>query len=190
MDANARTRCPWAKHSLAIAYHDEEWGVPVHDDRRHFEFLVLDGAQAGLSWLTILKRREAYRSAFAGFDPQRVAAFSEADVQGLMRDAGIIRNLRKIEGAVRNARAFLRVQEEFGSFDAFVWRFTDGRTIRNRWTDPRDVPTTSEEARAMSRELAARGFCFVGPTICYASMQAAGMVNDHLATCFRHAHCG
>ncbi|MFN3682321.1 MAG: DNA-3-methyladenine glycosylase I [Fimbriimonadaceae bacterium] len=190
MDADTRARCTWAKHPLEIAYHDEEWGVPVHDDRRHFEFLVLDGAQAGLSWLTILKRREGYRRAFAGFDPVRVAGFTEADLQRLMRDEGIIRNRRKIEGAVRNARAFLRVQEQFGSFDAFVWRFTDGRTIRNRWADPRDVPTTSPEARSMSRELSARGFCFVGPTICYAYMQAAGMVNDHLTTCFRHAECG
>ncbi len=162
----------------------------MHDDRRHFEFLVLDGAQAGLSWLTILKRRDGYRRAFAGFDPASVAAFTEKDVERLLQDPAIIRNRRKIEGAIRNARAFLRVQEEFGSFDAFVWRFTAGRTIRNLWTEQHQVPATSPEAQAMSRELVSRGFCFVGPTICYAYMQAAGMVNDHLVACFRHAECG
>jgi DNA-3-methyladenine glycosylase I len=168
-------------------YHDEEWGVPVHEERKHFEFLVLDGAQAGLSWETILRKREAYRRAFRGFDPETVARFDDHDVERLLRDPGIVRNRLKIRGAIENARAFLRIQEEFGSFDAFIWRFTDGRTMVNRWRVQQEVPATSPESDAMSRELARRGFRFVGPTICYAYMQAAGMVNDHLVSCFRYA---
>ncbi|MCX7799771.1 MAG: DNA-3-methyladenine glycosylase I [Fimbriimonadales bacterium] len=190
MDPQSPLRCPWARHPLEIEYHDREWGVPVHDDRRHFEFLVLDGAQAGLSWLAILKRREASRRAFAGFDPEAVARFGETEVLALLRDEGIVRNRRKIEGAIRNARAFLRAQEAYGSFDAFVWRFTQGRTLRNAWREPAEVPATSPESEAMSRELRRLGFCFVGPTICYAYMQAAGMVDDHLVGCFRHGRCG
>jgi DNA-3-methyladenine glycosylase I len=180
-------RCGWARSEPMARYHDEEWGVPVHEERKHFEFLVLDGAQAGLSWETILRKRDAYRRAFSGFDPEAVARFDEHDVERLLHDPGIVRNRLKILGAIANARAFLQVQEEFGSFDAFVWRFTDGRTIHNRWCKLPDVPATSLESQAMSRELARRGFRFVGPTICYAYMQAAGMVNDHLVGCFRHA---
>ena len=178
-------RCAWARHELEIAYHDEEWGVPVHDDRTHFELLVLDGAQAGLSWLTILKKREAYRRAFAGFAPQAVARFDDARMEELLADPGIVRNRLKVRSAVANARHFLEVQEEFGSFDAYVWRFTDGRTIVNAWASMAEVPAASPEAEAMSKDLKRRGFSFVGPTICYAYMQAAGLVNDHTTDCFR-----
>lgn len=180
-------RCSWAKHPLEVAYHDAEWGVPVHDDRVHFEYLVLDGAQAGLSWLTILKRRMGYRAAFAEFDPSRVALFGAEDVERLMNDPGIIRNRRKIEGAIQNAQAFLKVQQEFGAFDAYVWRFVDGETVNNVWVEAAQIPVTSDQAKAMSKDLVSRGFSFVGPTICYAYMQAAGMVNDHLVRCFRHS---
>jgi DNA-3-methyladenine glycosylase I len=169
-----------------LAYHDTEWGVPVHDDLKHFEFLVLDGAQAGLSWSTILKKREGYRRAFAGFDPARVARFDARRIARLLEDPSIVRNRLKIEGAVASARAFLRVQAELGSFDAYVWGFTGGRTLVRKWTALREIPSESDESRAMSRDLVRRGFRFVGPTICYAYMQAAGMVNDHLVTCFRH----
>ena len=181
------TRCAWgASHPLYVPYHDTEWGVPVHDDRRIFEHLVLEGAQAGLSWLTILKRREAYRRAFEGFDPQRVARYGDEQVARLLADAGIIRNRLKIRSAISNARAFLAVQEEFGSFDRYVWRFVDGRPRQNTWRTLNEVPATTPESDAMSKDLRSRGFKFVGSTICYAHMQATGMVNDHLVDCFRH----
>lgn len=183
----ARTRCPWAgSDPLYVAYHDEEWGVPLHDDRRLFEMLVLEGAQAGLSWLTILRRREAYRRAFGGFDPQAVARYGPTDRERLLADAGIVRNRLKIDSAIANARAFLAVQEAFGSFDAYIWRFVDGRPTGNAWTTPEEVPAQTAVSGAMSRDLRQRGFTFVGPTICYAHMQATGMVNDHLVGCFRH----
>jgi len=180
-------RCDWASGGdpLMEAYHDREWGVPVHDDRTIFEFLVLEGAQAGLSWRTILNRREGYRAAFDGFDPQEVARYDARRIDALLRDPGIVRNRRKVESAVANARAFLRVQEEFGSFDAYVWRFVGGEPIVNRWTGQSQIPATSPESEAMSRDLKQRGFSFVGPTICYAHMQATGMVVDHLVGCFR-----
>ncbi len=184
-------RCAWAgEDPLYIAYHDEEWGVPVHDDRRLFEFLVLEGAQAGLSWITILRKREAYRKAFARFDPRRVARFGEADVARLLADAGIVRNRLKIAAALQNARAFLEVQREMGSFGALMWSFVGGKPIQNRWRRIGEVPAKTPEAEAMSKELRRRGFSFVGPTICYAHMQAVGMVNDHLVSCFRHAELG
>jgi len=182
-----RTRCDWARTPLAIAYHDREWGVPVHDDRTHFEFLILEGAQAGLSWETILRKRDAYRAAFAGFDPARVARFTPARVERLLRDPGIVRNRLKVESAVSNARAFLAVQEEFGSFDEYVWRLVGGRPRRNAWRALGDIPARTPESDALSRDLRRRGFRFVGSTICYAFMQAVGLVNDHLVTCFRHA---
>jgi DNA-3-methyladenine glycosylase I len=169
-----------------IEYHDTEWGVPLHDDRRHFEFLVLDAAQAGLSWRTVLLKREHYRKAFDGFDPAKVARFSEKRVAKLLQDPGIIRNRLKIQSAVTNAKGFLTVQEEFGSFDQFIWGFVEGRPRVNQFTKVAEVPARSAESDAMSKELKRRGFAFVGSTICYAYMQAAGMVNDHLVTCFRH----
>ena len=182
-----RQRCPWsADDPLMIAYHDEEWGRPVHDDRRHFEFLVLESAQAGLSWRTILHKREGYRRAFADFDPVRVASFSEADVARLLADASIVRNRRKIASAIANARAFLAVQEELGSFDALLWPFVGGRPRRNRWTSLEQLPAATPESEALSRELRRRGFSFVGPTVVYAHMQACGLVNDHLVNCFRY----
>ena len=168
-----------------IRYHDEEWGVPLHDERRLFEFLILESAQAGLSWATILRKRAAYRRAFDGFEPARVARFSARRVQTLLGDAGIVRNRAKIEAAVRNARAFLAVQREHGSVDAWLWRFVAGSPRQNAWTSLRQVPAETDTARALSRELKARGFRFVGPTICYAFMQATGMVNDHTTDCFR-----
>jgi DNA-3-methyladenine glycosylase I len=170
---------------LYVAYHDEEWGVPVHEDRLLFEFLVLEGAQAGLSWSTILRKRAAYRAAFSGFDPQQVAGYGTEDVARLLADAGIVRNRLKIESAIANARAFLEVQREFGSFDAYVWRFVNGETIHNAWRTVREIPAKTREAEQMSKDLKARGFRFVGPTICYAHMQATGMVNDHTIDCFR-----
>ena len=179
-------RCPWARTDLSIAYHDAEWGVPVHDDRVLFEFLVLEGAQAGLSWETILKKRARYREVFAGFDPARVARFTPARVERLLADPGIVRNRLKVESAVTNARAFLRVQKEFGSFDAYAWRFVGGAPIDGRRRSPRDVPASTPESDALSKDLRARGFRFVGSTICYAFMQAVGLVNDHLVTCPRH----
>ena len=186
-----RVRCGWAGDDpLYIAYHDREWGVPVHDDRSLFEFLVLEGAQAGLSWITILRKRPAYRAAFAGFDPAAVARFDARRVRALLRDAGIVRNRAKIAAAVGNARAFLEVQKEFGSFDAYIWRFVDGRPRRNAWKTLRQIPPSTRESEAMSRDLKARGFRFVGPTICYAHMQATGMVNDHLVGCFRYREVG
>lgn len=180
-------RCPWAGSSeLYRRYHDEEWGVPVHDDRRHFEFLVLEGAQAGLSWETILRKREGYRRAFAGFDPGEVAAFGEADVARLLADPGIVRNRLKVASAIDNARAFLEVQRQHGSFDAFVWPFVGGAPIRSAWASLREVPVFTPEATALSKELKRRGFRFVGPTVVYAYMQACGLVDDHLMSCFRH----
>ncbi len=188
MKADAAKRCGWCgTDPLYVAYHDTEWGVPVHDDRKLFEFLILEGAQAGLSWITILRKREAYRRAFAGFDPQRVARFGPRQAARLLADPGIVRNRLKIGAAIENARRFLAVQEEFGSFDAYVWRFVDGRPIVNRWKALRQVPASTAQSDALSKDLKARGFKFVGSTICYAHMQATGMVNDHLAGCFRHA---
>ena len=180
-------RCPWVdlKKPDYVAYHDLEWGVPVRDDRAMFEFLTLEGAQAGLSWYTILRRRDGYRQAFAGFDPEKVARFDEARITALLQDPGIIRNRLKVEAAVTNARAFLRVQEEFGSFCAYIWRFVDGRPKVNELRTLADYPTTSPEAEALSRDLKRRGFRFVGPTVCYAHMQATGLVNDHSVDCFR-----
>ena len=168
-----------------IRYHDDEWGVPVHDERRLFEFLILEGAQAGLSWATILRKRAAYRRAFDGFEPARVARFTARRIQKLLGDEGIVRNRAKIEAAVTNARAFLAVQREHGSVDVWIWRFVAGSPHQNAWTSPRRVPAETDAARALSRELKARGFKFVGPTICYAFMQATGMVNDHTTDCFR-----
>lgn len=186
--AKSLQRCPWSEgvSPAYLEYHDSEWGVPVRDDRRQFEFLVLEGAQAGLSWATILHRREGYRRAFAGFDPARVARFTAARRARLLLDPGIIRNRLKIEAAVGNARAFLAVQEEFGSFSDYIWRFVDGRPVQNRWRHPREVPATSAVSDALSRDLKARGFRFVGSTIMYAHLQATGLVNDHLVGCFRH----
>lgn len=184
---NAETvRCAWAQgHSLLREYHDEEWGVPVHDDRELFEKLVLDGAQAGLSWLTILKRRDGYRRAFEGFDPERIARYGPADVDRLLSDRGIVRNRKKIESAVANARAYLALREELGSFSDYLWSFVDGRPIVNRFTSVQEVPAETEISRRLSRDLRRRGFSFVGPTIVYAFMQAVGMVNDHVLDCFR-----
>jgi len=183
-------RCDWAKNELAVRYHDEEWGRPVHDDVVLFEFLVLEGAQAGLSWDTILKKRERYREVFAGFDPARVARFSAAKVEKLLQDPGIVRNRLKVESAVSNAKVFLEVQREFGSFDAYVWGFVDPSGERrprvNAWKTGRDVPATTAESDAMSKALKKRGFRFVGSTICYAFMQAVGMVNDHTVGCDLH----
>jgi DNA-3-methyladenine glycosylase I len=168
------------------AYHDTEWGVPVHDDRRHFEFLILEGAQAGLSWRTVLQRREGYRRAFAGFDPQKVARFTPARVERLLADRGIIRNRAKVASAIANARAFLQVQEEFGSFDAFIWSFVGGTTRVNARRSLKEIPAQTRESGALSKELVRRGFRFVGPTIVYSHMQACGLVNDHLVSCSRH----
>lgn len=183
-------RCSWAKTPLGIAYHDAEWGIPVHDDRRLFEFLVLEGAQAGLSWETILRKRPAYRAAFARFDPKVVARFTAARRARLLGDPGIVRNRLKIESAVTNARAFLDVQKEFGSFDAYIWQFVGKLPIQNAWRAMSDVPARTAESDAMSKDLIKRGFKFVGSTICYAHMQATGMVNDHVVSCFRHGEVG
>jgi DNA-3-methyladenine glycosylase I len=179
-------RCSWPSSELDIAYHDTEWGVPVHDDRVLFEFLLLEGAQAGLSWSTILRKRENYRRTFADFDPAKVARFSSAKVARLLGDAGIVRNRLKIESAVSNARAFLAIQENFQSFDAYAWRFVDGEPRRNARRSSRQIPARTPESDALSKDLLQRGFRFVGSTICYAFMQAVGLVNDHLVTCFRY----
>jgi DNA-3-methyladenine glycosylase I len=182
-------RCSWASldsDSLYRRYHDREWGVPVHAEKRWFEFLILEGAQAGLSWATILHKRENYRKAFAGFDPKRVARFSARDVKRLLKDAGIVRNRLKINAAITNARAFLAVQKEFGSFDAYIWRFVGGKPIQNRRRRLKQLPARTAISDVMSKELKKRGFKFVGSTICYAFMQATGLVNDHLVDCFRH----
>lgn len=182
-----RHRCGWARDPLDVQHHDEEWGVPEHDDHRLFEFLILEGAQAGLSWLTILRKRDAYRKAFAGFDPEKVARFSDSDVRRLLRDDGIVRNRAKIEATLANARAFLAVQREHGSFATYVWRFVGGTPVQNAWTSLGQVPSETHVSRALSRDLVKRSFRFVGPTICYAFMQSVGMVNDHVVDCFRWA---
>lgn len=183
------TRCGWVNPNdpMMVEYHDQEWGVPVHEDRRHFEFLVLEGAQAGLSWATILKRREGYRRAFSDFDPEKVARYSKEHVAKLLLDQSIIRNRQKIESTVRNARAFLAICEEFGSFDTYCWSFVNGRPIINHRKSTKDIPATSAESDSFSKDLKKRGFGFVGSTIIYAHMQAVGMVNDHLDTCFRYS---
>jgi DNA-3-methyladenine glycosylase I len=182
-----KKRCAWSTTDPQyIAYHDKEWGVPVHEDRTLFEFLVLEGAQAGLSWSTILRKRDAYRRAFDSFDPRKVARYDKRKLAALLADAGIVRNRAKIESAIKNAKAFLEVQEEFGSFDAYQWRFVDGRPIQNRRRSIRDIPSRTDQSDAMSRDLKSRGFSFVGSTIVYAHMQAVGMVNDHVVDCFRH----
>ncbi len=181
-----RVRCAWARNELAIRYHDEEWGVPVYDDRRLFEFLVLEGAQAGLSWDTILKKRENYRSAFDEFDAARIARYQQRKIARLLADPGIVRNRLKITSTVQNARAFLKVQEEIGSFDRYIWQFVDGRPRVNAWKSLRQVPARTTQSDTMSKDLQKRGFNFVGSTICYAFMQAVGMVNDHLVDCFRY----
>jgi len=181
------TRCGWCEvDSLYRQYHDEEWGVPVHDDRKLFEFLILEGAQAGLSWITILRKRENYRKAFDRFDAEKVARYTAKDVARLLKDEGIVRNRLKIESAVRNARAFLKVQEDFGSFDAYNWRFVDGKPLVNRWKSLKEIPARTPVSDAFSKDLKQRGFNFVGSTIIYAHMQAVGMVNDHIKECFRH----
>lgn len=179
------TRCEWARHDLAIAYHDEEWGVPVHDDRILFEFLILEGVQAGLSWDTILRKRDNYRRAFDNFDAAKIARYTDAKTARLLADEGIVRNRAKIAAAVGNAKAFLAVQKECGSFDAYIWQFIGGSPRTNKWKSLSDLPAKTPEAEAMSKDLLKRGFKFVGPTICYAFMQATGMVNDHVTTCFR-----
>lgn len=181
------SRCRWAAggNALYVSYHDNEWGVPLHDDRRLFEFLVLEGAQAGLSWSIILNKREGYRQAFAGFDPQKVARFTPARIEKMLLDPGIVRNRLKVESAVTNARAFLDIQKEFGSFNAYIWQFTGGEPIQNAWKSMKQVPASTRESDAISKDLKKRGFRFVGSTIMYAHMQATGMVNDHTIDCFR-----
>jgi DNA-3-methyladenine glycosylase I len=180
-------RCSWcASHPLYISYHDEEWGVPEHDDQKLFEKIILDGAQAGLSWLTILKKREGYRRAFDGFDARKVARYSDKKIAKLLADPGIVRNRLKVNAAVTNARAYLKLQEEPGGFDRYLWQFVEGRTIQNKWKSLKQLPTRTAESDAMSKDLQQRGFKFVGSTICYAFMQAVGMVNDHLVSCFRY----
>ena len=184
------TRCPWASAEPNITYHDEEWGVPVHDDRKLFEFLILEGAQAGLSWTTILKKRPNYRKAFDGFRPEKIARYGKPDIRRLLADAGIVRNRLKITAAIENAKRFLAVRKEFGTFDAYLWSFIGGKPIQNRPRRMADVPARTIQSDAMSRDLQRRGFKFVGSTICYALMQATGMVNNHLVTCPRHAELG
>jgi DNA-3-methyladenine glycosylase I len=189
-ELNMLTRCDWAgSDPMYVAYHDEEWGVPVHDDRILFEFLILEGMQAGLSWSTILRKRENFRQAFDQFEPELIACYDHRKIKELMADAGIIRNLRKIESAISNAQAFLAVQDEFGSFDAYLWQFVGGNPIVNAWRSMHEIPTQTVEAVTMSKDLVKRGFRFVGPTICYAHMQATGMVNDHIIACFRYLEC-
>jgi len=188
MGQDKQIRCQWARGTFPAyeRYHDEEWGVPVHDDRVHFEFLILEGAQAGLSWATILKRRSGYRAAFNGFDPHKVAYYTPDRIGRLLQFDGIIRNRLKVESAVSNARAFIALQEEFGSFDDYIWRFVGGRTIRNRHRSSKQLPATTSESDALSRDLKRRGFRFAGSTIMYAHMQACGLVNDHITDCFRY----
>jgi len=186
-----KTRCAWLDHSgkateLDIKYHDEEWGVPVHDDRLLFEFLILEGAQAGLSWTTILKKRDDYRKAYDNFDPKKITKYTEAKQKKLLQNPGIVRNRLKVAASVTNAKAFLEVQKEFGSFDAYIWEFVGNNTIQNSWKSANQIPATTQESDAMSKDLKKRGFKFVGPTICYAFMQATGMVNDHTTDCFRY----
>lgn len=190
MSAAKNKNCTWpGDDEKMLKYHDTEWGVPVHNDKKHFEFLVLDCFQAGLSWKTILHRREGFKKAFAGFDVMKVAKFGKKEIEKLLKDEGIIRNRLKVEGTVKNARAFIKVQEEFGSFNKYIWQFTNGKTIVNKLKSTKDIVATSKESDAMSKALKARGFTFVGSTICYAYMQAAGMVNDHLVSCARYKHC-
>lgn len=194
MSPQDHTRCPWARTDLYIAYHDTEWGVPVHDDRLLFEFLILEGAQAGLSWETILKKRQNYRDAFDNFDPALVARYGRRKQESLLADAGIVRNRLKIDAALQNAKAFLAVRDEFGTFTSYLWRFVDNEPKQNTWKSIKDVPAKTPESDALSKDLKRRGFKFVGSTICYAFMQAVGMVNDHLVGCFRHgelqaSHC-
>ena len=183
-------RCQWATTELSIAYHDDEWGVPLHDDRALFEFLILEGAQAGLSWETILKKRDNYRAAYDNFDAAKVARYQQPKVDALLADAGIIRNRAKIAASIGNAQAFLDAQRERGTFDAYIWQFVDGRPIKNARKTMADIPTTTPQAEAMSKDLKQRGFKFVGPTICYAFMQATGMVNDHTVDCYRYTEVG
>jgi DNA-3-methyladenine glycosylase I len=184
------TRCKWAgSDPLYVKYHDEEWGVPVREDRKLFELLILEGAQAGLSWITVLRKRENYRAALAGFNPERIANFSDREIERLMTNDGIVRNRLKIQSTITNARAFLKVQAEFGGFSDYIWRFVDGQPIQNHWASGAEVPARTTESDAMSKDLQQRGFKFVGSTICYAFMQATGMVNDHTTDCFRHADC-
>jgi len=190
MGATVVRRCSWPKTELDIAYHDAEWGVPVHDDQRHFEMLILEGAQAGLSWETILRKREHYRRAFEGFDPAKVARFTAARIEKLLLDPGLVRNRLKIHSAVKNARAFLAIQKEFGTFDAYVWRFVGNRPIERERKSRADVPAKTEESDALSKDLQKRGFNFVGSTIAYSYMQAVGLVNDHTTDCFRHKKSG
>ncbi|HEX9930720.1 MAG TPA: DNA-3-methyladenine glycosylase I [Pyrinomonadaceae bacterium] len=187
IESRINTRCGWAKNDLAVDYHDKEWGVPLHDDRRLFEFLILEGAQAGLSWDTILAKRENYRAAFDDFDAAKIAVYDERKLSELMNNAGIVRNRLKIASAVQNAKAYLAVVEEFGSFDSFIWQFVGGKPIRNAWKTMKEVPAKTAVSDAMSKDLRKRGFNFVGSTILYAFMQATGMVNDHLVSCFRYA---
>ena len=185
-DPANKARCSWARDPLSMAYHDKEWGVPVHNDRRLFEFLILEGAQAGLSWITILKKRPAYRKAFDSFDPRKVARYDARRMAALLENEGIVRNRLKIAAAVSNAQAFLTVKKEFGTFDHYIWQFTGGETVRNRWKTGESLPARTAESDAMSKDLAKRGFRFVGSTICYAFMQAVGIVNDHAMDCFRY----
>ncbi len=185
MNSAEKTRCSWARNELAIRYHDEEWGVPVHDDRLFFEFLILEGAQAGLSWDTILKKREAYRAAFDNFEPERVARYTQRKVESLMKNEGIVRNRLKVVSAIENAKAFLKVQKEFGSFDRYIWQFVGGKPLVSLPQQLSDVPAKTAESDAMSKDLKKRGFNFVGSTICYAFMQATGLVDDHVVGCFR-----
>jgi DNA-3-methyladenine glycosylase I len=187
MAAAPKVRCAWAGDDpLYVAYHDKEWGVPLHDDLKLFELLILEGAQAGLAWITILRKRENYRAAFDGFDPDKVARYGKRKIESLLKDPGIVRNRAKVAGTVQNARAFAAVREEFGTFDRHLWSFVGGQPQENLRASMKDVPPETDESRAMSKDLKKRGFTFVGPTICYAFMQAAGLVNDHVATCFRH----
>jgi DNA-3-methyladenine glycosylase I len=186
---NFMKRCTWPGNELALRYHDEEWGVPLHDDTKLFEFLILEGAQAGLSWDTILRKRDNYRKAFDGFDAKKISRYTEKKVDRLLQDEGIIRNRLKVASAITNAHAFLKVQNEFGSFDKYIWSFVDGRPIVNKWKQSSQVPATSAVSDAISKDLKKRGFKFVGSTIIYAFMQATGMVNDHLVSCFRYRQC-
>ncbi len=187
MAAKEKIRCPWClKFDEYIEYHDKEWGVPVHDDQTHFEFLILEGAQAGLSWSTVLKKRSGYRKAFANFDAKKVSRFTPAKVEKLLQDPGIIRNRLKVNAAVNNAKRFLEIQKEFGSFDTYIWSFVNDRTIVNSWKSDKQVPATSKESDALSKDLSSRGFKFVGSTVIYAHMQACGLVNDHLIDCWRY----
>jgi len=184
-------RCEWClKDELYLQYHDEEWGVPVHDEQKLFEFLLLEGAQAGLSWLTVLRKREAYRKAFDGFDPQKIALYDNSKIIELINNEGVIRNKLKIESAIKNARAFLMIQEQMDSFDRYIWNFVDGQTIQNRFTTLKEIPAETEISRIISKDMKKRGFSFVGPTIIYAQMQAIGMVNDHLINCHRYQELG